>query len=101
MKLLINKFMLRHQGKLYKQGDCVDLPCDMAISLAEQSAGAYSLLPDVSESDTKEASEMVSESDTLEASKTVPAKSKPRAKTAKAGTSRTAGKTASSSRAKK
>ena len=101
MKLLINRFMLRHQGKLYKQGDCVDLPEDMAISLAEQSAGAYSLLPDVSDSDTKEVSEKVSDSDTLEVPKTVPTKSKPRAKTAKAGTSRTAGKTASSSRAKK
>lgn len=113
MKLLTNKFMLRHQGKLYKQGDCVDLPRDMAISLAEQSAGAYSLLPDVSECDTLEMPETVSECDTLEVLETVsecdtkeilepaPAKSKPRAKTTKAGTSRTAGKTASSSRAKK
>lgn len=101
MKLLINKFMLRHQGKLYKQGDCVDLPRDMAISLAEQSAGAYSLLPDVSECDTLEMLEAVSESDTKETLESAPAKSKPRAKTAKAGTSRTAGKTASSSRAKK
>lgn len=98
MKLLINKFMLRHQGKLYKQGDCVDLPRDMAISLAEQSAGAYSLLPDVSECDTLEMPEAVSESDTLKPAQT---KSKPRAKTTKAGTGRTAGKTASSSRAKK
>ncbi len=94
MKLLINKFMLRHQGKLYKQGDCVDLPDDMAISLAEKSAGAYSVLSDVSDSDTKEAAEMVSDSDTLEAPKTAPAKSKSRAK---ASTNRTA----SSSRAKK
>ena len=110
MKLLINKFMLRQQGKLYKQGDCVDLPRDMAISLAEQSAGAYSLLPDVSECDTLEMPGTVSESDTLEMAETVsepdtlesaPTKSKPRAKTTKAGTSRTAGKTASSSRAKK
>ena len=101
MKLLINKFMLRHQGKLYKQGDCVDLPRDMAISLAEQSAGAYSLLPDVSECDTLEMLEAVSESDTKETLESAPAKSKPRAKTAKAGTSRTAGKTASSRRAKK
>lgn len=101
MKLLINKFMLRHQGKLYKQGDCVDLPRDMAISLAEQSAGAYSLLPDVSECDTLEMPEAVSECDTLETLKSAPAKSKPRAKTAKTGTGRTAGKTASSSRAKK
>ena len=94
MKLLINRFMLRHQGRLYKQGDCIDLPEDMAISLAEQSAGAYSVLPDVSESDTKEVSEMVSESDTLEKSKTAVAKTKPGAK---AGTR----KTANSSRAKK
>lgn len=101
MKLLINRFMLRHQGRLYKQGDCVDLPNDMAISLAEQSAGAYSLLPDVSESDTLEIQEVVSESDTKETLKPALTKSKPRAKTAKAGTSRTTGKTASSSRAKK
>ena len=113
MKLLINKFMLRHQGKLYKQGDCVDLPRDMAISLAEQSAGAYSLLPDVSECDTLEMPEVaperdtlempeaVSESDTKETLESAPAKSKPRTKTTKAGTSRAAGKTASSSRAKK
>ena len=101
MKLLINKFMLRHQGKLYKQGDCVDLPRDIAISLAEQSAGAYSLLPDVSECDTLEMPEAVSESDTKETLESAPAKSKPRTKTTKAGTSRAAGKTASSSRAKK
>lgn len=110
MKLLINKFMLRHHGKLYKQGDCVDLPRDMAISLAEQSAGAYSLLPDVSECDTLEMPEVAPECDTLEVPETVsesdtlkpaPTKSKPRAKTTKAGTGRTAGKTASSSRAKK
>ena len=66
MKLLINRFMLRHKGKLYKQGDCVDLPRDMAISLAEQSAGAYSLLPDVSECDTLEMPEVAPECDTLE-----------------------------------
>lgn len=97
MKLLINRFMLRHQGELYKQGDCVDLPDDMAISLAEQSAGAYSVLSDVSDSDTLEIQEAVSESDTKELLEPTPAKSKPRTKTTKAGTSRTA----SSSRAKK
>ena len=100
MKLLIKRFMRGHEGKLYKRGDWVDLPRDMAISLAEQSAGAYSLLPDVSECDTLEMPEAVSECDTLEMLEAVsesdtketlesaPAKSKPRAKTAKAGTSR-------------
>ncbi len=44
MLLKINRFMLRHEGKLYKQGDAVDLPDDMARVLAENSAGAYSLL---------------------------------------------------------
>lgn len=44
MLLQINKFMVRHEGKLYKQGDVVELPDDMAKALAENSAGAYSLL---------------------------------------------------------
>ena len=92
MKLLINRFMLRHQGKLYKQGDCVELPADMAISLAEQSAGDYTILPDVSESDTLEQSEPVPEKATAES------KPKPKPKTA---ASKTAAKTARTSRAKK
>ncbi len=44
MLLKINRFMLRHEGKLYKKGDAVDLPDDMAKALVENSAGAYSLL---------------------------------------------------------
>ena len=91
MKLLINRFMLRHQGKLYKQGDCVELPADMAISLAEQSAGDYTILPDVSESDT------VEQSDTVPEKAIVEAKPKPKAKTA----AKAPAKTARTSRAKK
>ena len=48
MRLLVNKFMLRHNGRLYKAGDSLELPDTLAVSLAEKSAGAYSLM------DTKE-----------------------------------------------
>lgn len=43
LKLHINKFMLRHEGRLYTKGDSVILPDDMAKALAEHSPGAYSL----------------------------------------------------------
>ena len=57
MRLLVNKFMLRHNGRLYKAGDSLELPDTLAVSLAEKSAGAYSLM------DTKEeAAEDIAES---------------------------------------
>ena len=57
MRLLVNKFMLRHNGRLYKAGNSLELPDTLAVSLAEKSAGAYSLM------DTKEeAAEDIAES---------------------------------------
>ena len=58
MRLLINKFMLRHNGRLYKAGDSLELPDTLAVSLAEKSAGAYSLI-DVLEDAEKEAADDV------------------------------------------
>lgn len=55
MLLQINKFMVRHEGKLYKQGDVVELPDDMAKALVENSAGAYSLLEGSTPKKTKKA----------------------------------------------
>ena len=56
MRLLVNKFMLRHNGRLYKAGDSLELPDTLAVSLAEKSAGAYSLI-DVPKGTKKEAIE--------------------------------------------
>ena len=58
MLLQINKFMVRHEGKLYKQGDVVDLPDDVAKALVENSAGAYSLLEGSPAKKTKKADEV-------------------------------------------
>ena len=61
MRLLVNKFMLRHNGRLYKAGDSLELPDTLAVSLAEKSAGAYSLI-DVLEGTKEEAAEDVAAS---------------------------------------
>lgn len=58
MRLLVNKFMLRHNGRLYKAGDSLELPDTLAVSLAEKSAGAYSLI-DVPKDTEKEAADDV------------------------------------------
>ena len=58
MRLLVNKFMLRHNGRLYKAGDSLELPDTLAVSLAEKSAGAYSLI-DVPKDTEKEAADEV------------------------------------------
>ena len=41
----VNKYMLRHKGVTYRPGDTVEMEDSMAEALAEQSAGAFSLVP--------------------------------------------------------
>ena len=41
----VNKYMLRHKGVTYRPGDTVEMEDSMAEALAEQSAGAFSLMP--------------------------------------------------------
>ena len=43
--ILVNKYMLRHKGVTYRPGDTVEMEDSMAEALAEQSAGAFSLVP--------------------------------------------------------
>jgi hypothetical protein len=43
LKLQVNQFMLRHEGRLYVKGDSVMLPDDVAKALVEKSPRAYSL----------------------------------------------------------
>lgn len=47
LKLQINRFMLRHEGKTYCRGDVVELPDELANALVEKSAGAYSLVSEI------------------------------------------------------
>lgn len=53
LKLQINRFMLRHEGKTYCRGDVVELPDELANALVEKSAGAYSLVSNVKTSPSK------------------------------------------------
>lgn len=70
LKLQVNRFMLRHEGRLYVKGDSVMLPDDVAKALVEKSPGAYSLAVENIEDSTTPA-ENIESVESLESTKPI------------------------------
>lgn len=45
LKVRINRYMLRHQGKIYCQGDTVEMEDELAIEVTKRSHGDFSIVP--------------------------------------------------------
>lgn len=88
MRLMVNKFMLRHNGRLYRAGESLELPDTLARSLAEKSAGAYSLVDTAKDAEKEAAGDAMTQADIAEVLEKATAKGTAKAKTAAKKTGR-------------